>query len=818
MLRQRTRQPGSRIGLTRATAFIATATAVLVGLAAQPVAAAPAGAHPAGADPAKISPVLRTALAGSKTADFMVYLKGRADLSAASSANPDARATGVFQELTETANRTQRDLRAELDEQKVPYQAFWIANALKVTADLALVNAIAASDAVERVEESKSYPLITPTEQGATDATPQATEWGVASVKAPQVWSEFGVRGEGIMVANIDSGVQHDHPALAASYRGTGVDGAVDHNYNWFDPTGLCPSGTPCDTNGHGTHTMGTMVGDDGAGNQIGVAPKARWMAAKGCEGQGCSDAALLAAGQFVLAPTDLAGNNPRPELHADVVNNSWGGGRGNLWYKQIVDSWVAAGIFPSFANGNSGPACNTANSPGDYPNSYAVGGYDINNNIYNSSSRGSSAVDSGTKPDISGPAVNVRSSVPGSGYGTATGTSMATPHLSAAVALIWSATPAVHGDIAATRELLDTTAIDVDSTGCGGSVANNNNFGEGRLDVLEAVTQAPRGETGTVVGTVTAAQTGEPIPGAAISYGDRQTTTGDDGTYRLRLPVGESELTASAYGYHPASATVTVADGETVTEDFALTSAEAVTVTGTVTDGSGHGWPLYAKVSVAGRPGDPVHTDPVTGEYSVDVPANATYQLTIAPVYPSYRTVTTEVTVGAEGATADVAVEVDATCTAAGYSINYGEPFLSESFDDAATPDGWSVVNNTEHGGWVFDDPTRGNLTGGTGSFAIADSDAAGSGTSMDTELVTPALDFSSVEFPYLRYRSDYRGFGNGYADVDLSTDGGATWTTLTHWTTVSRRGPVVEELALTGAGGSAEVLVRFRYVGSFA
>ncbi|MEO3747611.1 S8 family serine peptidase [Plantactinospora sp. B5E13] len=797
-----------------AAAFVAAASALLVGIAAQPAAAAPPGA-----DPAAVSPALRAELTDGGTTDFIVYLKDRADLSAAASArDTDARAAGVYRQLTTTASRSQSELRRQLDAKKIRYQAYWIANALKVTGDAALVDTIAADAAVERIEEITHVPLVTPTATTAADAAPQAAEWGVTSVKAPQVWSEYGVRGEGIVVANIDTGVQYDHPALAASYRGN-TGGTVEHHYNWFDPTGLCANNTPCDNNGHGTHTMGTMVGDDGAGNQIGVAPAATWIAAKGCEGQFCSNAALLAAGQFVLAPTDLAGNNPRPELHADIVNNSWGGDGGDLWYKQIVDAWVAAGIFPSFANGNAGPGCNTAGSPGDYPNSYAVGGYDINNNIYINSSRGGSGVDGATKPDISGPAVNVRSSIPGNSYAAFTGTSMATPHLSGAVALLWSAAPAVHGDITATRALLDETAIDVDSTGCGGTVDDNNNFGEGRLDAYEAVTLAPRGETGTIVGTVTAADGGTPVAGATVDHGTRSTTTDATGRYQVRVPAGEVELTVSAYGYHSRTATVTVVNGETSTEDFALVSAAAVTVSGTVTDGSGHGWPLYARVQVSGRPGDPVHTNPVTGEYTVEVPANATYTVTTTPVYPAYQTVSTEVTVGDTGATVDVAVPVDAGCTATGYAVDYGDPVVAESLDGTDPPQGWTVVNHTPHGGWSFTDPgSRGNNTGGSGRFAIADSDTAGSGTSLDTELVTRPLDLTGVPNPVLRFNSDYNGFGNGGADVDVSTDGGTTWTNLSRWTTASRRGPVVEELALTGAGGAADVRVRFHYTGSFA
>ena len=156
------------------------------------------------------------------------------------------------------------------------------------------------------------------------------------------------MRGENVVVANIDTGVQFDHPALVQQYRGNNGDGTFDHNYNWFDAQKLCGSPSrPCDGGGHGTHTMGTMVGDDGdpGPNQIGVAPRARWIATNGC----CAVDALMSSFQWLMAPTDLAGQNPSPERRAHVVNNSWGGPSGDPLFQAAVQAWVAAGIFPSF-------------------------------------------------------------------------------------------------------------------------------------------------------------------------------------------------------------------------------------------------------------------------------------------------------------------------------------------------------------------------------------------------------------------------------------------------------------------------------------
>jgi len=778
----------------------------------------PIGAAQAAPSGAEVSGDLLAKLAApGSTTGFMVYLKARADLrGAATQKTTDAKATHVYQQLTNTADSSQAGVRGLLSTRNAQFRTFWIANAVYVNGDKSLVDALAARNDVQKIEPAKQYELIKPVER--TDgAKTQAVEWGLTNIKAPDVWSTFGVRGEGITVANIDSGVQFDHPALVNSYRGNLGGGTFDHNYNWFDPSGICPSAAPCDNNDHGTHTMGTMVGDDGAGNQIGVAPGAKWIASKGCETNGCSDTALLASAQWVLAPTDLNGNNPRPDLHADIVNNSWGGGGGDLWYQQSVQAWLSAGMFPSFSNGNSGPGCGTAGSPGDYPETYAAGAYDINNNIAGFSSRGASAVDGGIKPNIAAPGVNVRSSIPG-GYANFSGTSMAAPHVSGTVALIWSAAPSIRGDVAATKALLDDSATDNPASQCGGTDDDNNVFGEGRLNALTAVTNAPRGPQGRIVGLVTDSATGNPLAGVVVTADNRSSTTGPDGRYSITVGVGTYTVTASKYGYATGTASVTVTEGAAVTQDFALVPLPAVTVSGKVTDGSGHGWPLYAKIEVAGTPLAPVYTNPVNGRYSVSLPSSSTYQFTVTAVYPGYQTVTQEVVVGAGNKTQDIAVPIAATCSAPGYRASWSTPVLTQTFDTTSTPAGWSVVNRTP-GGWQFDDPGgRGNLTGGTGGFAVADSDFFGPGAAQDSDLVAPVLNLSGLSAPYVRFNTDFRSFPVGAADVDVSADGGATWTTVWHQDTVDRRGPRVEEVSLGPVAGDADALLRFRFQGEFS
>jgi len=146
-------------------------------------------------------------------------------------------------------------------------------------------------------------------------------EWNIAKVRADQVWSDFDITGRRVVVANMDSGADWTHPALQGQYRG--ADG--NHDYNWFDFTDTYPS-APNDGHDHGTHTMGTIVGDDGGANQIGMAPGAQWIAVKVFDDFGVTDDVKLHQGfQWILAPTDLDGENPDPSKAPDVVNNSWG-------------------------------------------------------------------------------------------------------------------------------------------------------------------------------------------------------------------------------------------------------------------------------------------------------------------------------------------------------------------------------------------------------------------------------------------------------------------------------------------------------------
>ena len=442
----------------------------------------------------KVDPRVTSQMQAHGKAGFWVLLHARADLSRAPSIhNWNARGAFVVHQLKSVASASQQGLRAYLDRQHVAYQSFWIVNGIRVAgADAGVLNSVAARSDVARVVPTWSTALV---DTGGVHVTarvrPDGVQWNIKFIGANKVWKKFGDRGEGVVVGGIDTGVQFDHPALVNSYRGNLGGGNFNHNYNWWDPSNICAQPAPCDNVGHGSHTMGTMVGLDGA-TKIGVAPKAKWIEAKGCETNSCSDAALLSAGQFMLAPTNLNGKKPKAALRPDVVNNSWGDPNGgNTFYQATVNAWVASGIFPQFANGNSGPSCGTVGAPGSYVNSYGAGAFDINGTIASFSSRGPSPFSNEIKPNISAPGVSVFSSVPTNSYASFSGTSMASPHVAGTVALLISKNPALRGDITQLRSILDTTAVDVNATTCGGTVADNNVFGEGRLDAFAAVKAA---------------------------------------------------------------------------------------------------------------------------------------------------------------------------------------------------------------------------------------------------------------------------------------------------------------------------------------
>ena len=210
----------------------------------------------------------------------------------------------------------------------------------------------------------------------------------------------MGYTGQGIVVASMDSGVDLTHPELSSRWRG-GTN-------SWYDPFGQHPT-TPFDTSGHGTWTMGVMVGGDSGGTSIGVAPGAQWIAVKIFNDQDASTATAIHLGyQWLLDPD----NNPATADAPQVVNNSWAYGAPgcNLEFEPDFQSLRAAGILPVFAAGNGGPYTSSSYSPANNPSAFAVGSINNNDLIYSLSSRGPSNCGGTTDvfPDLVAPGVNI--------------------------------------------------------------------------------------------------------------------------------------------------------------------------------------------------------------------------------------------------------------------------------------------------------------------------------------------------------------------------------------------------------------------------
>ncbi len=256
---------------------------------------------------------------------------------------------------------------------------FWVLNGISVTATADVIQELAAFPGVESVT-SDDVPIV------PTAAVPEPN---LSAVAAPALWGN-GSAGQGVVVATLDSGVDISHPDLAGRWRG-GTN-------SWFDPYGQHP-GSPVDLTGHGTGTMGVIVGGDAGGTSIGMAPGASWIAARIFNDQGGATAtAIHAAFQWLLDPD----GNPNTDDAPNVVNNSWSygyGGTCNLAFQPDVQALRAAGIVPVFAAGNFGPGGSTSVSPANYPESLAVGAVNNADQIYSASSRGPSACGQASTP-----------------------------------------------------------------------------------------------------------------------------------------------------------------------------------------------------------------------------------------------------------------------------------------------------------------------------------------------------------------------------------------------------------------------------------
>jgi hypothetical protein len=428
---------------------------------------------------------------------LFVILKDQRDISSvAQIEDRNERLTTAYQKLTEHANKTQAGLRDFLDQANIAYTPYYLENALEAQGGIFLKLYLESRPEVDRVIYSQRlhYAPADAPQPGFDSAHDGSVGWNITMIGADRVWDKYKARGEGIVIGQSDSGVDGQHPALREQYRGL----TLGDDYNWFDPWDGTKS--PNDEGGHGTHTLGTILGADG----IGVAPQAKWMACVNLDRNLANPALYLDCMQFMLAPFPQGGDpfkDGDPTRAAHVLNNSWGcpGIEGcdpnALLY--AANNLRDAGIFVVVSTGNDGPDCETVASPLSlYESVFSVGAIDQFGNIADFSSRGPVTVDGSNraKPDIVAPGVGILSSLPSGTYGANSGTSMAGPHVVGAVALIWSAQPKLIGDIDATEQLIIDTAKPYTgdtSLGCFSKGTPNNAYGFGVMDVYEAVKKA---------------------------------------------------------------------------------------------------------------------------------------------------------------------------------------------------------------------------------------------------------------------------------------------------------------------------------------
>ncbi|MFA5012615.1 MAG: S8 family serine peptidase [Ignavibacteria bacterium] len=449
---------------------------------------------------AEVSTRLKQKLSSMSPMEYtpvLILLKDRVNIEAldaqlySQKANAQYRAKTIIEALMEKARTTQGPILSALESKKMAgkvrsYEAFWITNMILVDANAETILDLTRRADVDQIDLDGLLDYDKPVSRSDAPEGTEASEIGLKVIKANKLW-EIGITGLGRLVMNIDTGVEGTHPALSARWRG---NNGQPWWRAWFDKNGSTTTPTDCDD--HGTHTMGIMCGRSAAGDTVGVAPNAQWIAARTiCSSPHTSNS--IAAFQWAMNPDSNASTTSDMP---DAIGNSWYdpdvSNECSGIYKTTLDALEAAGIAVVFSCGNSGPSGTSITKPKNINtnsvNAFTVGSINGNSSfpypISSYSSRGPS-VCGGTgslliKPEVCAPGENVRSSVRGGGYTTMSGTSMACPHIVGAVALLREVAPNLTGK--QILEALYNTAVQLPVGG-----VENNDYGKGVIDVYAA-------------------------------------------------------------------------------------------------------------------------------------------------------------------------------------------------------------------------------------------------------------------------------------------------------------------------------------------
>jgi subtilisin family serine protease len=449
---------------------------------------------------AAVTPTLEQAIqsaAPDQQLAIVVTMADQLTVPALPNASRADRTRAVERALRSQADASQASIRRDLGALRRAgevsrVEPLWIVNALAVSATPVAIRTIAALPGVASVDLDASG--VKPADTSSAPA-----EANIAVTGAPSLWAA-GFSGQGVVVASLDTGVDATHPDLSASWRGG--------SNSWFDPNGEHPS-VPTDVSGHGTQTMGVMVGGSAGGSTIGMAPGARWIAAKIFNDRGlATTSGIHKAFQWVLDPDGNAATTDG----ATVVNNSWTAASigCDLTYEPDLRNLRAAGVLPVFAAGNSGPDPSTSTSPANNPDGFAVGATDGSGQVASFSSRGPAGCGeaAGTFPELVAPGVGIRSSDLFHDWISSSGTSLAAPHVAGALALLASAYPGASADRQASA--LEAGAGDL------GAAGPDNDFGFGELNVPAALDWLRTAPDFSVTATPSAATT---AAGGTVNY-----------------------------------------------------------------------------------------------------------------------------------------------------------------------------------------------------------------------------------------------------------------------------------------------------------
>ncbi len=697
------------------------------------------------------------------------------------------------------------------------FKSYWIANLVVVTATPAEIRRIAARADVSTVEPNREVSLIEPTSRGdgsvSTDTRGIGVTPGLRAIRADDVWYDLGFTGAGTLIGSLDTGVDGTHPALSDRWRGNSHPASEC----WLD---LIASGatTPQDGDGHGTHTTGTMCGvafDD----TVGVAWEAEWIACNAIN-QGVSPAFIQDIIDAFEWFADPDGDPGTLDDVPDVVQNSWGVNEGfgyddcdETWWS-VIDNCEAAGVVTCWSAGNEGSSASTLRSPADrstsLTNCFSVGAvdataYSFPYPIAYFSSRGPATcagvpAENLIKPEVVAPGVDVYSSVVGGGYQDGwDGTSMSGPHVAGTVALMREANPDL--DVDAIKLILMETSLDE------GTAGEDNTFGHGFIDAYAAVMAAIDGY-GQLQGHVYNASYGDnPIAGASVVLVGETFNRATDaaGFYSGYASAATYTARASAPGFADQEFEVIVAGDGVTTQDFHLTDIAGPIVSNVVqpvatsdtvgpyaisadvVDNSGvaqvilywqiDGWPLWNDIVMTPAGGD---------TYTADIPGAAPHSRIDFYVW------------------AEDGIGLNGTDPAGGaadpHSLFITEQVYAHDAEDPGDP-GWVLgdAGDTASAGlWERADPVGvyydngpfwiqpeddATLDPGVKCFVTGNGDTSFGVDDVDggcTTLYSPTFDMSTALRGFVSYWRWYSegGFSaDDEFDVDVSVDGGTTW-----------------------------------------